>query len=366
MQPFLVKVDAPGGDKQLLLEASGAKVRSESTLHHDFEEEAVIKASATGSSATGSATGAPLCVRLALGFAATVCSLSPLALASYSRYILPAAVADAMSKAAVASSAMLLMSFAAYGIKVPPRFLAAFQHLSAGLLISSVAVELVPTIMGAPRDLMNSLAIIFGFVGGTTSFFALGAFCGAPDDDGSEASSPPASARTPRGLTKIAYAQQAERQTAPAYPAALVAAVVVDAAVDGFLIGLASGATTEVANAGVVLAVALAIEMGFTGLVYAATLRKQPAVIGLISVVAPPLVLLAVAGCGAAAAAALVAFPVAHVAVVSFGATALLYLVVVELLREAHAEMGDDTMWIEMMFFVGFFLALLLERAMTD
>ena len=44
----------------------------------------------------------------------------------------------------------------------------------------------------------------------------------------------------------------------------------------------------------------------------------------------------------------------------------LLYLVVVELLREAHAGMGEDaTSAIEVMFFVGFFLALLLERALA-
>ena len=41
------------------------------------------------------------------------------------------------------------------------------------------------------------------------------------------------------------------------------------------LIGLASAAATEVATAGVVLAIALAIEMGFTGLAYAATPQQN-------------------------------------------------------------------------------------------
>ena len=60
-------------------------------------------------------------------------------------------------------------------------------------------------------------------------------------------------------------------------------------------------------------------------------------------------------------------YPAAHVAVLSFGATALLYLVVVELLREAHESMGDDalTRVIEAMFFVGFFVAVLMERALS-
>jgi len=331
-----------------------AKVRSDGQLERDRGEELAIKA-----------RPAPGLPRLAVGIGATVFTLLPLALAYAARFSLSSAVADAMNKAAVASATMMFMSFAAYGVKVPTRLLAAFQHLSAGLLISSVAVELVPTIMGAPRDLLNTTAIVLGFVGGTASFFALGAFCGAPEEEEEDAEAPASARMTPRGLTKIAQAERAESQKSPPYPGALVAAVNVDSAVDGFLIGLASGAATEVPNAGVVLAIALAIEMGFTGLVYAATLRKQPAVIGLVSVIAPPLVLLSVSAVGAAASTALIAYPIAHVAVVSFGATALLYLVVVELLREAHAGMGEDTMWIEMLFFVGFFLALLLERAMT-
>ena len=75
---------------------------------------------------------------------------------------------------------------------------------------------------------------------------------------------------------------------------------------------------------------------------YAATLRKQPTAIGIVSVMAPPFVLLSACVAGAKLAAALLAFPACHVAVVSFGMTALLYLVVVELLREAHAGMGEE------------------------
>ena len=66
----------------------------------------------------------------------------------------------------------------------------------------------------------------------------------------------------------------------------------------------------------------------------------------------------------------MVGYPTAHVALLSFGATALLYLVVVELLREAHEGMGDEednlTRVIEAMFFVGFFSAVLLERALDS
>ena len=342
---------------------------------------------------------------------AVAVSLLPLLSARALGSLVPPAVASAMGKSAIASAAMLLCSLIGYGATVPIRLLAAFQHLAAGLLVSSVAVELIPPIMAAPNDLLTSAAIVSGFVGGTAAFFALGAYCSPPeeddDDDGDEedaasrvsdsararvadavaalstreervvlpapwaraaaAANGAGTPRTPRGLTKLAHLRRAVAVHAPPFPGALVAAVTVDSAVDGLLIGLASASATEVANAGVVLAIALAIEMGFTGLAYAATLRKQPHALGLLSVVAPPFVLLGASVLGASAASELVSYPAAHVAVLSFGATALLYLVVVELLREAHESMGDDalTRVIEAMFFVGFFVAVLMERALS-
>ena len=345
---------------------------------------------------------------------AVAVSLLPLLSARALGSLVPPAVASAMGKSAIASAAMLLCSLIGYGATVPIRLLAAFQHLAAGLLVSSVAVELIPPIMAAPNDLLTSAAIVSGFVGGTAAFFALGAYCSPPeeddDDDGDEedaasrvsdsararvadavaalstreervvlpapwaraaaaanGAGTPRTPRTPRGLTKLAHLRRAVAVHAPPFPGALVAAVTVDSAVDGLLIGLASASATEVANAGVVLAIALAIEMGFTGLAYAATLRKQPHALGLLSVVAPPFVLLGASVLGASAASELVSYPAAHVAVLSFGATALLYLVVVELLREAHESMGDDalTRVIEAMFFVGFFVAVLMERALS-
>lgn len=362
------------------------------------------------------------------GLAAVAFSSLPLFFAGAFGSQVPGPVADAMGKSAIASAAMLLCSLVGYGVTVPIRLLAAFQHLAAGLLVSSVAVELVPPIMEAPNDLRSNLAIIGGFIGGTVAFFALGAYCGHEhgDHDGEhdhdhhddhghhhrhdldltrhhEHSEPalsmreeivevapapvpaapaapaaaapaaggtPRTPRTPRGLTKLEHVKRARAVDSPPYPGALVAAVVVDSAVDGMLIGLASASATEVATAGVVLAIALAIEMGFTGLAYAAALRKQPTIIGIVSVVAPPFVLLGASVFGAGAAELVVGYPTAHVALLSFGATALLYLVVVELLREAHEGMGDEddnlTRVIEAMFFVGFFSAVLLERALDS
>ena len=174
---------------------------------------------------------------------ALIASILPLAIAYACGKLMPGAVSDAMAKSALASSTMMLCSFVGYGVSVPVRVLAGFQHLAAGLLISSVAVELVPIVMEAPADLSNTIGIVSGFIGGTAAFFALGAYCGAPEDDeednggGAKAPSGASTPRgTPRGLTKLAYVQRAAEQVSPPYPGALVAAVIVDSAVDGIAI----------------------------------------------------------------------------------------------------------------------------------
>lgn len=82
-----------------------------------------------------------------------------------------------------------------------------------------------------------------------------------------------------------------QQQTSlPKFPVALVLAVCVDALVDGFLIGISSALGHS--NAGVVMTVALSIEMGFLGMTFAASLRAQPATRRIPTIVAPPIFLL--------------------------------------------------------------------------
>ena len=96
---------------------------------------------------------------------------------------------------------------------------------------------------------------------------------------------------------------------------------------------------------GLILSLALAVEMGFTGLAYASTMRKQPAVRALLSIALPPVVLQLGALVGAVATSLLVALPALHTALVAFGTSALLYLVTVELLHEAHQAMDRGHIW---------------------
>lgn len=148
------------------------------------------------------------------------------------------------------------------------------------------------------------------------------------------------------------------------YPFVLVSAVITDSIVDGFLIGITS---VSGHTAGLVMSIALSVEMGFLGLTFATTMRKQPRVIGVLSVLAPP-VFLAVGGCvGALLAGFMATTPALHVALISFGMAALLYLVTEELLLEAHEALGTDGQshiwWVDLCFFVGFLASFLLEKA---
>jgi len=117
-----------------------------------------------------------------------------------------------------------------------------------------------------------------------------------------------------------------------------------------------------IANAGVVMAVALTIEMAFLGLTYASSIKAQPKIRRNVAVALNGCIL--ILGClvGATAAAAVAASPAMHTGLISFGVAALLYLVTEELLLEAHSEQEDHVWWIDLCFFLGFFLSFIMEK----
>jgi len=141
-------------------------------------------------------------------------------------------------------------------------------------------------------------------------------------------------------------------------PVALLAAIGLDLAIDGLVLGLAFIAGEK---AGSLLAVALTLEVLFLALTLtndlAGRYRKMKA-IGLTCALA---VLVPIG--------ALIAQPVALLTPIwitgflSFGLMALLYLVTEELLVEAHEK--PDSPLISAMFFVGFLVLLLIEEIMV-
>jgi len=311
--------------------------------------------------------------------------------------ISPATAAkDAMTLAFLPATAMFLMSLMAMKVTVPVRVVAGFQHLAAGIVMSAVAVELVPMVMQSQNTNANIAGMVIGFMLGISTFLLIGAFCEEPeeDDEDEEEALPKPSTKVTAlvdsggGVSKrikstlrsklnqvrshLAHAATGGSTKIPAYPSAIAFAVCMDAFIDGFLIGISS-ASGEVAggsgsNAGLVMAIALTIEMGFLGLTFAmGPLKQQSRSVAFVSILAPPCLILLGCVVGAFGAAQLSTEPALHVGLVSYGIAALLYLVTEELLLEAHESLGEEehVWWVDILFFVGFIASFVLEKV-TD
>lgn len=309
-----------------------------------------------------------------------------------------AASADALSGALWLTSLpaviMLVASVLSSFVTVPSQVTAALQHLAAGIVMSAVTVELVPPIFAAPSDVANTTGMTVGFVLGISFFLILRKYCEVEDEDDGEVedggdhshgcssakyaamdedvhgrSSSGPSSYAARGLQEMKRASLSPlppslppltKFVAPPFPFALTAAVAVDATVDGFLIGLASASGM---NAGAVMACALAIEMGFLGLTFSASLRPQPRSRSMPVIVLLPLMLVVGGVVGSLIAELVSQSPALHIGLLSFGVAALLYLVTEELLLEAHGNHEEGHIWwVDAMFFFGFYLSFLLAK----
>ena len=217
--------------------------------------------------------------------------------------------------------------------------------------------------MQAPNDTETNTGIIVGFSLGVALFLALARICPSRDDEEEDADDKAEElldVGNKSDRSRVSLMARSAKASAPPFPLALTVAVIVDSGVDGLLIGLSSAAG---ASAGIVMAIALTIEMGFLALTYAAGLRKQPRCIAIPCIVAAPAVLAVGACVGAGAAAAVASNSALHTALISFGVAALLYLVTEELLLEAHEGQSEEHVWyIDFFFFFGFMAAFLLEK----
>jgi len=142
-------------------------------------------------------------------------------------------------------------------------------------------------------------------------------------------------------------------------PYSMITAVALDTFVDGFLIGLTYVASPK---AGMVMAFATCIEMGFLGLTFSAQLRacSHNRIVTLSIATAIPFLMLVGGMVGSALANAVEEQPAVFVAFIAFCVVALLFLVTQELLVEAR-EVSDNKM-VTSAFFMGVLLALLVSR----
>jgi ZIP family zinc transporter len=200
-------------------------------------------------------------------------------------------------------------------------------HFAAGVVFSVVAVEILPDVI----KIHKAVQTIIGFA---AAGFLLTV-----------------------GIKKLTEPKETEDKNSASkkLPVSLFIAIGVDIFIDGLLLGIAFHAgSTE----GMLLAIALSIELLPLGMATATELNnkkiKQKKSIGLIVLLASVFFISAVAG-------AFLLNNLSHNAmdiVLSFGLSALLFLVTEELLKEAHEEKG--TVWHTSAFFGGFLLFMVL------
>lgn len=275
------------------------------------------------------------------------------------------------------------------------RVLCVTQYLSAGLLIAAVGDELIPKLLeqkDAPNKGWCDVAIAVGFFLGVGLMLLLERFLDDDDDseksvensveaadkqsalvsagkaDGNFNSAATGKSGTSRksnrshtSLRRVSAALASGEGGNAAVPWSVAVPIYVDSGVDGLLIGICCVASYQ---GGAIMATATSIEMFFLGVTFGAMIRKcgpKRWAVGLLA----PLILLCAGTLGAVFADSLSAHPWAFQGVVAFGASALLFLVVEELLKEAVENAEEEEAWRvnpTIFLFVGFFIVLLSGR----
>ena len=214
-------------------------------------------------------------------------------------------------------TAALLGSLFAVARRPSEAFVAAMQHLAAGVAFAAAAAEILPQVMHEA----SPVATVVGGTIGVTAMLSL------------------------KGLEGRVKG-----------PVALLGAVGVDILIDGLVRGLAFIAG---AKAGMLLTIALTLEVLFLGLTITEGLTKT--ISSKVKIVAMSFGIALLMPLGALLSAPVALFsPVVVAGFLSFGLMALLYLVTEELLVEAHEK--PDSALISAMFFVGFLGLLVMEE----
>ena len=217
-------------------------------------------------------------------------------------------------------SAAIIGAIIAVNAELSPKLVSAIQHFAAGVVFAAAAGEILPDVMHQNSPLATA-------IGGTL------------------------------GLGVMLAIKQIESYMKG--PVGLLTMVGVDIFIDGMVLGIgfAAGAKT-----GLLLTIALTLEVVFLGLTVAAELGES--VKSRIKIVGITAALVLVLPLGTALAAPISLLPsVVVTGFFAFGLIALLYLVTEELLVEAHET--PDSPWVTSMFFVGFLSLLILEELMV-
>lgn len=208
-----------------------------------------------------------------------------------------------------------------------PAVRSAVQHIAAGVLFAALATELLPDVVHRRLPWVT----LGGFTLGIAVMLLLKAFTRRME----ERKSGSASARLPTSLLLTSG---------------------IDIALDGLLIGISFAVS---ARQGILLTIALTLEVFFLGVAAAAALGGAGAARSRVVVATCVFAALLLGGASAGAHFLGGVGPATLDAVMSFGVAALLYLVTEELLVEAHEV--NETPLLTAMFFVGFVVLLTIE-----
>lgn len=222
-----------------------------------------------------------------------------------------------LAYALIPVAAVLIGAVAAVWRKPGPKLVSAVQHLAAGVVFAAAAAEILPQVK-------HGESVWATLIGGTL------------------------------GVVVMLSIKSLESRWKG--PVGMVSAIGIDIFIDGLVLGLAFLAGEK---AGVLLTIALTLEVLFLGLTVTAELGETIRSRGRIVAITVGLALLLPLGTIAATPVALLSVPVIT-AFLAFGLVALLYLVTEELLIEAHEH--PDSPLITAMFFLGFLALLMIEE----
>jgi zinc transporter, ZIP family len=220
---------------------------------------------------------------------------------------------------AIPAIALLLGALISLYKKPSDTMSCAIQHLAGGIVFAAVAVELVPSLI---KTNVSAIAVATGFVIGVILMLSVDQF-------------------------------DEEKMTADnKFPTTLALAIALDVFIDGLLIGISFISSQKI---GIVISIALAIEISFLGLSLSIELPKRASSVLLVILLAVCILVGGVLGYTIVS-----QLPtVWQTGILAFGVAALLYLAAEELLVRAHQL--PDGRFPTAMFFVGFLAVLLIH-----
>lgn len=223
---------------------------------------------------------------------------------------------------------MIAGGIVAMYLNINPSWRSAILHFAAGVVFSVVAVELLPDIVAKH----SPLQVAIGFSLGIAAMLL---------------------------IKKVTEPKQDPVEKKASFSINMLFAIGVDIVIDGILLGIGFSAG---ANEGILLSIALSIELLSLGMAIVVMLKEAKVSKGLTMFLLSSMAFLFFV---AAVAGAILLHNLTDKAmevVLSFGLSALLFLVTEELLTEAHEQ--KETVWHTGAFFGGFLLFLILGMVM--